>query len=67
MLLFQDLAVVPLLILVPVLGQPAAGIGAAVAVALAKAALVLAAFKDYPLNGWTVTPLGNTTYYSQGQ
>lgn len=32
-----------------------------------KAALVLAAFKDYPLNGWTVTPLGNTTYYSQGQ
>lgn len=41
-LLFQDLAVVPLLILVPVLGQPAAGIGAAVGVALAKAALVLA-------------------------
>ncbi|MBI1943758.1 MAG: cation:proton antiporter [Betaproteobacteria bacterium] len=41
-LLFQDLAVVPLLILVPVLGQPAGGIGAAVALALAKAALVLA-------------------------
>ena len=41
-LLFQDLAVVPLLILVPVLGQPAAGIGAAVALALAKAAFVLA-------------------------
>jgi hypothetical protein len=32
-----------------------------------KAALVLAAFKDYPLNGWTVTPLGNITYYSQGR
>lgn len=32
-----------------------------------KAALVLAAFKDYPLNGWTVTPLGNVTYYSQGR
>ena len=41
-LLFQDLAVVPLLILVPVLGQPAAGIGAAIALALAKAAFVLA-------------------------
>lgn len=32
-----------------------------------KAALVLAAFKDYPSNGWTVTPLGNITYYSQGR
>jgi len=32
-----------------------------------KAELVLAAFKDYPLNGWTVTPLGNITYYSQGR
>jgi CPA2 family monovalent cation:H+ antiporter-2 len=42
-LLFQDLAVVPLLILVPVLGQPAAEIWPAVAVALAKAAFVLAA------------------------
>jgi CPA2 family monovalent cation:H+ antiporter-2 len=41
-LLFQDLAVVPLLILVPVLGQPAAGIGAAIALALVKAAVVLA-------------------------
>ena len=41
-LLFQDLAVVALLILVPALGQPASGIGAAIAVALAKAALVLA-------------------------
>jgi CPA2 family monovalent cation:H+ antiporter-2 len=42
-LLFQDLAVVPLLILVPVLAQPTAGIGAAIALALAKAVLVLAA------------------------
>ncbi len=41
-LLFQDLAVVPLLILVPVLGQPASGIGVAIAIALAKAAFVLA-------------------------
>lgn len=32
-----------------------------------KAALVLEAFKDYPSNGWTVTPLGNITYYSQGR
>jgi CPA2 family monovalent cation:H+ antiporter-2 len=42
-LLFQDLAVVPLLIVVPVLGQPAGAIGAALTVALAKAAFVLAA------------------------
>ncbi|HTQ78106.1 MAG TPA: cation:proton antiporter [Burkholderiales bacterium] len=41
-LLAQDLAVVPLLILVPVLGEPAAGIGLAIGVALAKAAFVLA-------------------------
>jgi len=40
-LLFQDLAVVPLLIVVPVLGQPAGVIGAAIAIALAKAAFVL--------------------------
>ncbi|MFY9315077.1 MAG: monovalent cation:proton antiporter-2 (CPA2) family protein [Burkholderiales bacterium] len=42
-LLFQDLAVVPLLIVVPVLGQPAADIWPAVAAALLKAAFVLAA------------------------
>jgi CPA2 family monovalent cation:H+ antiporter-2 len=42
-LLFQDLAVVPLLILVPALGQPASEIGWAIAVALLKAAVVLAA------------------------
>jgi monovalent cation:H+ antiporter-2, CPA2 family len=42
-LLFQDLAVVPLLIVVPVLGQPAGTIGAAMALALAKAAFVLLA------------------------
>ena len=42
-LLFQDLAVVPLLILVPALGQPASEIGWAIAVALFKATVVLAA------------------------
>src|SRR3990170_3154994 len=41
-LLFQDLAVVPLLILVPALGGPVEGIGADIAEALVKAALVLA-------------------------
>src|SRR5262245_46332964 len=41
-LLFQDLAVVPLLIVAPVLGQPAGQIGAAIGVALIKAAVVLA-------------------------
>ena len=41
-LLFQDLAVVPLLVLVPALGQPAGGLGAALAGALAKATLALA-------------------------
>jgi CPA2 family monovalent cation:H+ antiporter-2 len=42
-LLFQDLAVVPLLIVVPVLGQPAGAIGTAVGIALAKAIFVLVA------------------------
>jgi monovalent cation:H+ antiporter-2, CPA2 family len=41
-LLFQDLAVVPLLVLIPVLGQRADAIGVAVALALAKAAAALA-------------------------
>jgi len=41
-LLFQDLAVVPLLVMIPVLGQPADAIGVAVAAALAKAAAALA-------------------------
>ncbi|HZO03998.1 MAG TPA: monovalent cation:proton antiporter-2 (CPA2) family protein [Burkholderiales bacterium] len=40
-LLFQDLAFVPLVVLIPVLAQPADAIGAAVAVALAKAAAAL--------------------------
>ena len=40
-LLFQDLAFVPLLVLIPVLAQPADAIGAAMAVALAKAAAAL--------------------------
>ena len=42
-LLFQDLAVVPLLILIPALGQPAEVAAAAVGIALAKAAIVLGA------------------------
>jgi CPA2 family monovalent cation:H+ antiporter-2 len=41
-LLFQDLAVVPLLVLIPALGQPAGGLGAALAGALGKATLALA-------------------------
>jgi CPA2 family monovalent cation:H+ antiporter-2 len=41
-LLFQDLAVVPLLILVPVLGQSGEGAGVVIALALGKAAVVLA-------------------------
>src|SRR5262245_16046393 len=41
-LLFQDLAVVPLLVLLPELGHGAEGLGAAVAIALGKAALALA-------------------------
>jgi len=40
-LLFQDLAVVPLIVLLPALGQPADALGIAIAVALAKAALAL--------------------------
>jgi CPA2 family monovalent cation:H+ antiporter-2 len=41
-LLFQDLAVVPLLVVIPALGQPAERIGVAVAIAFGKAALALA-------------------------
>src|SRR5882672_6329967 len=41
-LLFQDLAVVPLLVLIPALAQPAGGLGIAVAAALGKAAIALA-------------------------
>ncbi|TAK48247.1 MAG: potassium transporter [Betaproteobacteria bacterium] len=41
-LLFQDLAVVPLIILLPALGGTPTDVGLAVAVALAKAAVVLA-------------------------
>jgi monovalent cation:H+ antiporter-2, CPA2 family len=41
-LLFQDLAVVPLLVLIPALGRPAEDLGMAVALGLAKAALALA-------------------------
>jgi CPA2 family monovalent cation:H+ antiporter-2 len=42
-LLLQDLAVVPLLVLIPALGQPADALGVAVALALGKAALALLA------------------------
>ena len=41
-LLFQDLAVVPFLVLLPALDRPGDALGAAVAIALGKAALVLA-------------------------
>ena len=41
-LLFQDLAVVPLLILIPALDKPAEVVGAAIGLALLKAAVVLA-------------------------
>jgi CPA2 family monovalent cation:H+ antiporter-2 len=41
-LLFQDLAVVPLLVLIPALAQPAGGLGLAVSAALGKAAVALA-------------------------
>ncbi|HYR36041.1 MAG TPA: monovalent cation:proton antiporter-2 (CPA2) family protein [Burkholderiales bacterium] len=41
-LLFQDLAVVPLLVLIPALAQPPNALGVAVAAALGKAALALA-------------------------
>jgi hypothetical protein len=36
-------------------------------IAEGKAAVVLAAFKDYPVDGWTRTPLGDFTYFSQGR
>jgi len=42
MLLFQDLAVVPLLVLLPALEQSADALGAALAIALGKAVLALA-------------------------
>jgi CPA2 family monovalent cation:H+ antiporter-2 len=42
-LLFQDLAVVPLLIVIPALGRPPGEIGVAVGIALVKAAIVLGA------------------------
>src|SRR3954463_2673750 len=41
-LLFQDLAVVPLLVLIPALAQPAGALGIEISAALAKAALALA-------------------------
>jgi hypothetical protein len=32
-----------------------------------KAAIALAAFKDYPVDGWTKTAVGDFTYFSQGR
>ena len=54
-LLFQDLAVVPLLVLLPALGHPAGGLGLALAAALGKAAaaLVLVVIVGPPvMRGW---------------
>ena len=54
-LLFQDLAVVPLLVLIPQLGQPADVIGVAMAAALGKAAaalLVVIVLGPRPMRAW---------------
>ncbi len=54
-LLFQDLAVVPLLILVPALAQPAAQLATALGLAAAKATLALAVllvFGQRPMRAW---------------
>src|SRR5262245_35501322 len=54
-LLFQDLAVVPLLILVPALAQPAGELGTALALAGIKAVLVLAlllVLGQRPMRAW---------------
>jgi len=54
-LLFQDLAVVPLLILVPALAQPAAALATALGLAGAKAAIalsVLLVFGQRPMRAW---------------
>ena len=54
-LLFQDLAVVPLLILIPALAGPPSELAPALALALAKAALVLAIllfFGQRPMRAW---------------
>ena len=54
-LLFQDLAFVPLVVLYPVLAQPADAIGTAVAIALAKAAaalLIVIVGGPRPMRAW---------------
>jgi monovalent cation:H+ antiporter-2, CPA2 family len=54
-LLFQDLAVVPLLIMVPALAQPAGELATALIFAAAKAALVLSVllvFGQRPMRAW---------------
>src|SRR6185503_4968707 len=55
-LLFQDLAVVPLLVLIPVLGQPADAVGFAMALAKAAAALVIVILGGpRPMRAWLRT------------
>jgi len=54
-LLFQDLAVVPLLILIPALAHPAADLAAALMIALLKAGVVLSIllyFGQRPMRAW---------------
>ena len=67
-LLFQDLAVVPLLVLIPALAQPAGALGIAVSAALAKAALALALVVlvgPRLMRGWlgAVARLGSTELF----
>src|SRR5258706_6744260 len=67
-LLFQDLAVVPLLVLIPALAQPAGALGIEVSAALVKAALALALVVlvgPRLMRGWlgAVARLGSTELF----
>ena len=67
-LLFQDLAVVPLLVLIPALAQPAGALGIEVSAALAKAVLALALVVlagPRLMRGWlgAVARLGSTELF----
>jgi len=67
-LLFQDLAVVPILVLIPALAQPAGALGIEVSAALAKAALALALVVlvgPRLMRGWlgAVARLGSTELF----
>src|SRR5258706_3119037 len=67
-LVFQDLAVVQMLVLIPALGQPAGALGIAVSAALAKAALALALVVlvgPRLMRGWlgAVARLGSTELF----